>query len=203
MVDKISGEETPMPNWEDLQKVWQDTPPVDMSKLARQAKFVWWRMRVNFALEIVISFIGLAIFASLFEVGEPSSMAFSIFGIFFCIAAIWVAVKIRTGAWGEPEDTALSLVELHIERAKSAVRYIKLNIYLGFAAAALIPLGFWTLYDNYDTVSADRLNLAIGVFVVSFLAIILFPIVTRPYVRKKRALIKSLQAIAEQLRGAD
>jgi len=200
MVDKAGEKETPMPDWDNLQQVWQDTPPVDMGKMARHARFVWWRMRINFALEIIISLTGLVVFALLFDPSVPSSMAFSLFGMLFCLAGMWVAVKIRTGAWGEPEDTALSLVELQIRRAKSAIRYIKFNIYLGLAAVTLIPLGFWKLYDNYDKLSVERLNLATGLFIVSFLVIVLFPFVTRPYVRKKRALIKSLHAIAEQLK---
>jgi len=199
MVDETQQNENGGPDWGALQAVWQDTPPVDMAKLARNARFVWWRMRVNFAFEVGFSLFGMFIFGTLIDFASWSATFFGLVGEAFCIAGLWASVHIRRGVWDEADGDALGLVRLQIKRANSEILYIKMNCWLGYASLFLLLLGLWFLYDRIDTLEPERLLAVRWVFGVVLAVIVIFPLATRPYVRRKKALIEKLHLVEAEL----
>ncbi|NVJ70730.1 MAG: hypothetical protein HWE08_10280 [Alphaproteobacteria bacterium] len=193
-----------MPEWDDLQQLWQDSPDVDMTKLAKHARFVWWRMRLNFAVEVAMCLLGIGFFGwqAITKFAFPD-VVMEAFFVVLCAAGIWGAFYIRRGAWGEPDGSALSLVELQIRRAKSAIRYIVINNWGCLAGMPVIALTYWVMYSRHGNLTYERsvtLHVLMGGMAAVF---VLFPILTRPYVRKKKQQILELERLAEQLKQAD
>jgi len=201
MVDETGNDREEGPNWDDLQGMWQDTPAVDMAKMARSARFVWWRMRVNFVLEIVISVVGLVVFGAFIDFASVPLTLLGVFGLVYCAVAIWAALRIRRGAWDDTSGDAMSLVQLQIRRAKSTILYIKLNSWLGLAALFLIPLAYWVFYERYGSLSHEKLDMAHWVLGAMAIFLLAFPLVTRPVVHKKKQQIEALEAVRAQLLG--
>jgi len=189
-----------MPDWDNLQDVWQDTPPVDMAKLVRNARFVWWRMRINFVAEIVASVVGAIVFGTLVDFSSLPATLVGGFGMLYCGIAFWAAIHIRRGAWGSNAgEDALLLVQLQIRRARSMLLYIKLNSWLGYAALLLVVLGYWLLFDRFGSFDNDGFNHVHWVFGVMVFLILAFPLALRPFVRKKKFEISMLEKIEAQL----
>ncbi len=197
MTDKNKFDKNEMPDWDELQEVWQASPSIDMQKLARHARFVWWRMRLNFIAEVVLCLCGIGVFGFMLSYDSLANIVFSISGVVFSIIGLWSAVKIRQGAWGEPDDTAVSLLKLQIARAKSAIRYVKFNIYLSLPAVMLIVVGIWVVYEKHGSFLpadlSDDKYLYIAFFATACLFIVLFPFLTRNYVKRKEAMIYELE----------
>lgn len=193
-----------MPEWDDLQEMWQEqSPDIDMAKLARNARFVWWRMRFNFITEVAACIFGLAVFATFFDINSLATMLFAAFGVGFCIVSLWGAVYIRRGAWGKPDDTALSLLKLQIARAESAIRYIRVNAYMSYGSLLMLGLGYWVIYEEHGTLlpygEDPFLYFFHGVLIGLGITALLFPIFGRFYIRKKKALIAELEARIDEL----
>jgi len=203
MVEETSKNNLGEPDWDALQNVWQDTPSVDMAKLARNARFVWWRMRANFALEVAFSLIGMFVFGSLIDFSSHSATLFGLVGAVFCVASLWASVYIRRGVWSEADEDALGLVRLQIKRAQSELLYVRVNCWSGYAALVLLLLALWFFYDRIDTVTPDRILAARWFFGLAFAAIIIFPFATRPFMRRKRELIEKLQKVEAELSEAE
>ena len=199
MVDETQHDKNGEPDWGALQNVWQDTPPVDMAKLARNARFVWWRMRLNFALEIVFSVAGFYIFARLIDLSSLSASLFGVVGMVFCIAGFWAAVHIRRGVWGEASEDALGLVRLQLKRARSEILYVRINYWLAYASIILLLLALWFLYDRIDTIEHRKIIAVSWLFAFVLAVIILFPLVTRRFIRRKKALIEKLRRVEAEL----
>jgi len=202
MVDETSKNGNGMPEWDDLQNMWQDTPAVDMAKMARSARFVWWRMRVNFAVEIIMSIFGVGVFSMRIDfVSVPASML-GILGALYCCLTFWAAIHIRRGAWDNPDKDVLSLVRLQIRRAKSTLLYIKLNSWLGFAGILLLPLVYWVLYERFGTFDHDKVRTVNWVFGGLVLFVIAFPLILRPFTKRKKREISKLEEIEVQLENS-
>ena len=199
MVDEKQHNENGEPDWDALQSVWQDTPPVDMAKLARNARFVWWRMRANFALEVGFSLFGMFIFGRLIDLSSLSATLFGVVGELFCIVGLWASVHIRRGVWNEAGEDALGLVRLQIKRASSELVYVRVNCWLGYASLVLMLLALWFLFDRIDALEPERLLKVRWVFGLVFAVIIIFPFATRPFVRRKKALIEKLLLVEKEL----
>lgn len=193
-----------MPEWDDLQDIWQDSPEVDMQRMARHARFVWWRMRINFVLELLVCTVGIGVLGwDLTTQSTPVGYLFDITFILFCLGGIWAAFYIRKGAWGEPDGTALSLVELQIRRARSAIRYIVMNNWGCLAGVFALGLGYWMMYDKLGTFDHEDMR-GMNILAVSAGAMfVLFPVLTRPYVQKKQKQIEQLSEMADQLRAGE
>ncbi len=199
MVEQTKNGNSESPDWQQLQKVWQDTPSVDMAKLARNARFVWWRMRLNFGLEIVFSGVGFAIFASFIDLKSLPSTVFGSIGILFSVISFWAAFYIRRGVWDAAEEGALELVRFQIKRAQSEILYIRINCWLAYAALILMAAAFWLFFDRLEILDTDRIvkfSVLMGFMVA---VIFLFPFVTRPFVRRRVELIEKLKQIECQL----
>jgi len=199
MVEETKHHKIDNDNWDELQDVWQDTPPVDMEKLARNARFVWWRMRANFALEVGFSLFGMFIFGTLIDFSSKSATLFGLVGEIFCIAGIWAAIHIRRGVWEEADGDTLRLVRLQIKRANSEILYVRVNCWLAYASLVLLVLALWFLYDRIDTIEPWRLVRGSWAFVVVLAVIVIFPLATRPFVRRKKALVENLQLVESEL----
>lgn len=199
MVEEAHKNSGNIPDWENLQEVWQDTPPVNTKNLARSARLVLWRMRINFALEILISVFGVILFGSFIDfVSIPASLL-GVFGIAFSGVAFWAAIHIRRGAWDNPGEDTLSLVQLQVRRAHSMLLYIKLNSWFGYAGLILMPLGYWVLYERFGSLQHERIEVVHAVFGAMALFIIGFPLAMRPFVRKKKREVAELELIEKQL----
>ena len=198
MTEKEKGPD--MPDWGALQTMWQDSPHVDMTKMARSARFVWWRMRINFASEILACFIGFG-FSGFLLFGHESAaqVALALFLMVFCGLGFYAAFWVRRGAWGDPGGDALSLVRLKIRQAQSGVLYFKANVWLGIMALLLLPLAYWVVFDGTVEVNEARLHRLIIVVIVSVLAIVGTPIALWPYYKRKQREIIDLEEIAKQL----
>ncbi|NVJ98308.1 MAG: hypothetical protein HWE25_09155 [Alphaproteobacteria bacterium] len=192
-----------MPDWDDLQDLWQDTPEVDMSKLASHARFVWWRMRFNFAFELLACAGGLAFMIwDLWHAEGWIRILFDIFFILFCSGGLWAAFYVRRGAWGDPGETALSLVELQIKRAQSSIRYVQVNNWGCLAGVPIIVMTYLMVHQQ-GLITDEKslvLNILMGIGIATFT---LFPILSRPYVKSKRDLVGKLELMAEHLRQQD
>jgi len=199
MVDETGTNGNGMPNWDDLQGMWQDTPPVDMAKMARNAQFVWWRMRVNFVVEILMSVVGVILFGSFVDFVSLSSTLLGLLGMFYCSLTVWAAVHIRRGAWDDHGEDTLSLVRLQIRRARSTLLYIKLNSWFGYAGIVMVPLGYWVLFDQFGTFDHERMQIVNWVFGGLILFIFGFPLAMRPIVKKKKQEIADLEEVEKQL----
>jgi hypothetical protein len=184
----------------ELKDVWQDSPDVDMGKMAKHARFVWWRMRINFAFEVVFALIGLVVLGSHVDASSVPGSAFGIVGSLYCLGALWAAFRIRRGAWAEAGVDALSLVELQIKRAKSSILYIKLNSAFGYLGLVIIALGYWVLLDRYGSLSDERLFVVHWFFGIMTLILLIFPHAFKPYVRRKKEEIRRLIGVAKQLK---
>lgn len=189
-----------MPDWDDLQDIWRDSPATDMVAMARHARLVWWRMRVNFAIELVLCLVGMGFFGGeILKGAQGIILAFHILFFAFCAGGVWAAFHIRKGAWGEPDGTALSLVTLQIRRSRSAIRYVRINNWGCLAAIPLIALAFHYVDLKRGGLTLEK-DLIVYILVGAYaLLCVLFPILTRRYVRRKKALIAELEAVAEQL----
>lgn len=183
----------------DLQDVWQDTPPVDMQGMAKKARFVWWRMRINFVMEVIMSLVGLAFLVTVIDFTSVATTSFGLVASLYCLGALWAAFHIRKGAWGGADEDALSLVQLQIKRAKSSILYVKLNTYFGYAGLIIIALGYWSIFEKLGSLKHDRLVVVHWIFGLMALVLILFPIVLRPYVRRKENEIEKLQELEQEL----
>lgn len=203
MVDDPGNNGDQMPEWDDLQDVWQDTPSIDMAKMVRNARFVWWRMRINFALELVLSIVGLLLFGSFVDFASLPATTLGLLGMFYCAMTMWAAFHIRRGAWDDPGKSALSLVQLQIRRAKSAILYFRLNSWFGYAGLLLIPVGYWVMYERFGSLDHQDMNTVHWVFGGLAVFILGFPLVTLPLVRKKKEELEALEAIEHQLLGEE
>ncbi len=192
------------PEWDNLQELWQDSPSVDMEKMARKARFVWWRMRVNFVIELLMCGAGLIV--TLYLMYRATTMATYVFagaaGL-LSVGGIYAAFRIRRGAWGEPGDTALSLIELQIRRAKSAILYVKANYWLGIVSFAMLPLAWWTITDEDPGIAPDELQRVRYIIVAALAALIMVMMVLWPYMKKKQRELIELEKIAKQLKEDD
>lgn len=197
-----------MPEWDDLQEMWQEqSPDIDMGKLARHAWFVWWRMRLNFIIEVIACLGGVGVFAAFFDATSLATMLFSIFGVGFCIISLWGAVYIRRGAWGRPGDTAVSLLKLQVARAESAIRYILVNQYLSYGSIVMLALGYWVIYEEHGTLIPAGEDTSLfffhGVLIGLGIMACLFPIFGKYYIGKKKALIQEFQTRIDELTELD
>ena len=192
------------PDWDDLKELWQESPAVDLEKLARNARRVWWRMRIIATLEILVCLAGFAVFAYMaFDMKSPAQVTFGIFGMLFSLGGGYGCLWVRRGAWGQPEDDALSLVRLQIRRADAAVKYVKLNNWLGLAAIAIFPMAYWVIHDGTRELTPERLAnfnkmmlLAIAVMAASIVAL-------WPYGRRKKRELEELRKVEAQLSESD
>ncbi|PCI62240.1 MAG: hypothetical protein COB37_07165 [Kordiimonadales bacterium] len=191
-----------MPNWDELQDVWQDTPPVDMAELARNAKFVWWRMRINFVLEVAGSLTVAAISMIEVDFASLSSVVFFTAFLLFGVAALWAAVHVREGAWGSAGEDAEALIDLQINRAKSTIRYIKVNNWLSVSAFLLVPLAYWNIFDGPEQFDEAQMRVIHWAYGAVMVFVVGFPLVTRNIIKSKRREIEHLGAVKAQLADA-
>ncbi|WP_262689498.1 hypothetical protein [Kordiimonas aestuarii] len=192
------------PEWDDLKTMWQDSTPVDMEKLARNARLVWWRMRLIALVEILFCIVGAAVF--LYAIVEQQSLArvvFGVFGVCFCVGGGYACFWSRRGAWGHAEDDALSLVRLQIKRARAGIRYVKLNCWMGVASIAILPLAFWVMNDGTRNVGPDHMKEVHITLAVAGLAIIASVVALWPYYRKKKRELHELEVLEHQLSEED
>ncbi len=196
------------PEWDNLQKMWQDSPEIDMNKLARNAKFVWWRMRINFIIEVLACILGIVLFGLMIDFSQLEFSLLGGFGVLFCMISLWMAVVIRKGAWGKPDDTALSLINLQIARAKSSIKYIKFNSYMGLGTLVILALGFRIIYIKHGTLlpnaeSDPSIYIMLGVLIGLGSTAFLFPIIGWVFIKRKRRLINELKTRAAELQSDD
>lgn len=198
-----------MPDWDDLQEMWQEqSPDLDMDKLARHARFVWWRMRFNFFSEIAACLIGISAFILFFDITSIATSLFAIYGSAFCLISLWGSVYIRRGAWGKPDDTALSLLKLQVARAESSIRYVKVNTYLGYGSILILFLGYWVLYEEHGYLFPDFTQEPFQLFFHGLLiglgiSALFVPIFGRSYIRKKQEHIAELEQRIAELTDVD
>lgn len=191
-----------MPNWDELKDVWQDTPPVDMAKLARNAKFVWWRMRINFILEVAGAITVAAVSVIEVDFASLSSIVFFSAFLLFAVVAFWAAVHVRQGAWGSAGDDAEALLDLQINRAKSTIRYIKVNNWLSLSAFLLVPLAYWNIFDGPEQFDAAQMRVIHWAYGAVMVFVVAFPLITRNIIKSKRREIEHLGAVKAQLAEA-
>lgn len=195
-------ENSNMPDWDDLTDIWQQSPDVDMGKMARHARFVWWRMRVNFAIEAIFCMGGMAFFGWQLITGGASAMvggvALSAAMVIFCGLGLWASYYIRAGAWGQADGTAQSLVALQIRRARSSVRYMLVNNWgcgIGLLTYSYI---YWSLIERYGSFDHPDLSVVNYLMIGAMLFFLLFPFASIPFLRRKRDEIARLEALARQ-----
>lgn len=193
-----------MPDWDDLQVLWRQSPALDMDKMARRARFVWWRMRINFALELFFCAFGFGLLVH-FMWSNPVMERLIFGGLMtgFLVFGVWAAFWVRAGAWDGADGTALSLVRLQIERARSGIRYARINLWAFAASIPLLSVGVWAkLTENPAPVDTDFAKLAI--FCVAYCALALvFWALARGYIRKKTREIGDLKEAEAQLQSAE
>ncbi len=192
------------PNWDNLQQLWQDSPPVDMDRMAKKARFVWWRMRVNFVIELLMCSVGFVV--TLYLLYRATTLATCVFAFsawLLSSGGIYAAFRIRRGAWGHPGDTAQSLVALQIRRTKSAILYVKANYWLGLVSLAMLPLAWWTIVDEDPNIAADELLRVKYTIGAALIALIVVMVALWPYMKKKQSELEELQDIAKQLEEED
>lgn len=196
-----------MPDWDDLTDIWQQSPDVDMEKMARHARFVWWRMRINFVIEVVLCLGGMGLFGWYLVTGDAASMvggtALSVIMLIFCGLGLWASYYIRAGAWGQADGTAQSLVDLQIRRARSSVRYMLVNNW--GCGVGLLTFGYiyWSLIERYGSIEAPELSTVNYWLVGTILIFLLFPFATIPFLKRKRDEITRLEVLANQLKDDD
>jgi hypothetical protein len=183
----------------ELQEMWQDTPPVDMQQLAKHERFVWWRMRVNFALEVLVAVAGLVVIGTSLTFSSVPGVVFGFVAWLYCMGALWAAFRIRRGAWDDAGESALSLVELQIKRAQSSILYVRLNSYFGYIGLGIIALAFWVLEDKHNGLPYSEFGHVYWIFGVMAVFLVVFPFALRPYVRRKEAEVARLEGLAKQL----
>ncbi|SDE37625.1 hypothetical protein [Kordiimonas lacus] len=196
-------ENSNMPDWDDLTDIWQQSPEVDMDKMARHARFVWWRMRINFAIEVVLCLGGMALFGWHLVTGDAADKvggtALSVAMLLLCGLGLWASCFIRAGAWGQADGTAQSLVDLQIRRARSSVRYMVVNNWgCGLGLLTFIYI-YWSLIERYGAIDHPELTVANYLMVGTILFFLLFPFFTIPFLKRKRDEIARLEALAQQL----
>ncbi len=197
-------ENSNMPDWDDLTDIWQQSPDVDMEKMARHARFVWWRMRINFAIEATLCLGGMVLFGWFLVTGEAASkvggVALNVVMFVFCSAGLWASCFIRAGAWGRADGTAQSLVDLQIRRARSSVRYLLVNNW--GCGIGLLTFGYiyWSLLERYGAVDAPEMTMVNYWVTGTVLFFALFPFATIPFLKRKRDEIARLEALANQLK---
>ncbi|WP_417449698.1 hypothetical protein [Kordiimonas sp.] len=197
-------QEPEQPDWDDLKDIWQDSPPVDMARMARTARFVWWRMRFNFVLELLVSIAGVGVFAYLlYGVGSLPQLLLACAGMLLSFGGLYAAFRIRKNAWGEPGDTALSLVQLQIRRAQSAILYVKANNWLGIISLSMLPLAYWVLYDGTKEATEERVAHFELFLCLGFAVIVVVLLAMLPYLRRKQRELKELEQLARQLSDED
>ena len=192
------------PDWEDLKDIWQDSPPVDMEKMARNARFVWWRMRIITFVELCICVAGAAVFA--FAIYQHQTLARAIFGLFgvcFCLGGGYGCLWARRGAWGRAEGDALSLVQLQIQRARAGIRYVKINCWMVLPALGILPLSFWVMNDGTREFSVERADNFYIALAVAGAVVVASVVPLLPYYFKKKRELVELEALRRQLSEDD
>lgn len=187
-------------DWGELQQLWQNSPPVDTDKMARKARFVWWRMRVNFAIELLMCGAGFVVaLYLLYQAHTLATYVFAFAAWLLSTGGLYAAFRIRRGAWGRPGDTAQSLVALQIRRARSAILYVKANYWLGIVSFAMLPLAWWMVVDEDPNITADELLRVKYIIGGGLAALVMVMLALWPYMKKKQSELEELQNIARQL----
>jgi hypothetical protein len=192
------------PDWGDLQDIWQTGPAADMAGMARRARFVWWRMRINFVTEVAMCLVGIGFMAH-FMWAEASLLRLTFGALMsaFCLFGIWAAFYIRRGAWGAEGGSAQDLIALQVRRARSGIRYVAIN---NRACALAVPILLFgvvvSIFQSTPTTTYKvwYASLFAGGFMLFSLAFWYF---SRRYVAKKRREIRELEEIAAQLEHED
>lgn len=191
-------------DWGELQQLWQQTADgIDLKKLARHARWVWWRMRFLFAIDVIACLVGIGVFVSIFDASSSALTSFSLFGVLFCSAGLWAAFTVRRGAWGGDTGTALALVQLQVKRARSALLYIKLNVQLSYLALGLVTLGMWVIYDQHDTALPPDRPWAMGMMLGVGIILLVAPLIARPFRHRYEKRLAELETLEEQLSSED
>jgi len=196
-----------MPDWDDLTDIWQQSPDVDMEKMARHARFVWWRMRINFAIEALFCAGGMAFFGWQLVTGDAGAMVggvpLFVAMFLFCGLGLWSSYFVRAGAWGRADGTAQSLVDLQIRRARSSVRYMVVNNW--GCGVGLLTFGYiyWSLLERYGSVDAPEMSMVNYWLAGTILFFLMFPFATIPFLKRKRDEIARLEALAGQLKDEE
>jgi hypothetical protein len=192
------------PDWDDLTSLWQDSPPVDMQRLAKNARLVWWRMRIITSVEMIVCLAGFGVFAYMtYDAQSLAQMVFGVFGMVFSLGGGYGCLWVRRGAWGRPEDDALSLVRLQMKRADAAVKYVKLNNWLGLAAIAIFPLAYWVIHDGTRELTPERLAYFNKMMVLAIVVMGASIVALWPYGRRKKRELEELREVERQLNEAD
>lgn len=192
------------PDWEGLTSLWQDSPPVDMQKLARNARLVWWRMRIIATIEMLACIVGAGVFSyMIYDAQSVPQVVFGIFGILFSFGGGYGCLWVRRGAWGQPDGDALSLVRLQIRRAEAGVRYVMFNNWLGLVSLAIFPLAFWVLHDGTRELSAERLHDFYKLATLAFVVMAVSVVGLWPFGRRKKRELEQLREVERQLSEVD
>lgn len=193
-----------VPDWGDLQALWRQGPALDMDKMAKQARFVWWRMRVNFALEILFCMVGFGFMAH-FMWSNPVIERLIFGGLMtgFLVFGFWAAFWVRAGAWDGADGTALSLVRLQIERARSGIRYARLNLLAYAVSLPLLAVGVWAKLSENPPSEDKDFSLLVFLCVGYCLLAPVFWLLSRRYVHKKMRETDDLQDIETQLENGE
>ncbi|MFC4348458.1 hypothetical protein ACFO5Q_11415 [Kordiimonas lipolytica] len=196
-----------MPDWDDLTDIWQQSPEIDMDKMARHARFVWWRMRVNFAFEVIVCLSGMGLFGwdllSGSAAKQVGGIPLAIVLFLVCALGLWAAFYVRSGAWGQADGTAQSLIDLQIKRARSSIRYIIVNNW--GCGVGILAFGFiyWSLIERYGSIDAPELDTVNYWVTGTMLFFLLFPFATIPFLKRKRDQLARLEKLACQLTEGD
>lgn len=193
-----------MPDWDDLKDLWQQGPNLDMERMARQARFVWWRMRINFVLEILLCTIGVG-FMGHFMWSDPTLARLTFGGLMtaFCVFGVWAAFWVRAGAWDSADGTALSLIRLQIERAYAGIRYVKINLWAFAVSFPVLGGGAWAVLTQEPPPSDRRITFLIAFCLGYLVMAFVFWLVSRGYVKRKRREIEDLSEAEAQLKASD
>ena len=204
MSDRKNDMNSGQPDWDDLKDLWQESPDIDFAKLAKNAKLVWWRMRILAAVEMMTCVAGVILFGYMvYDAQSLAQVVLGGFGVLFSLGGGYGCLWVRRGAWGQPDDDALSLVRLQIKRAKAAVKYVRLNNWLGLGSAAIFPLAYWVIHDGTRELTPDRLATFNKLVVVAALVMVVSIVSLWPYGRRKRRELEELRDVERQLSELD
>lgn len=200
MSDRKDDMNSGQPDWDDLKGLWQESPAVDLGKLARNARLVWWRMRIIAAFEMLCCIAGALVFAyMIYDAESNAQLVFGVFGVLFSLGGGYGCLWVRRNAWGAPDDNALSLVRLQINRAEAAIKYVSLNNWLGLGALAIFPLAYWVIHDGTRELTPERLDNFNKMVVVAAIVMGVSIIGLWPYGKRKKRELVELKELERQL----
>ena len=190
----------------EFQSMWQDNEPAvlrefDLKATARKARWIGWRMRVVFAIEFLCCLFGLgACLYVLFQSPKTAMLTFAVFGSVYCILGMWATVVVRRGAWGSSNDTIQALIQLEIDRACSAIKYMKMNVWFSALGVPFIGLAVWVLTSD-PSVDPHRRDVSFGIYAVMGMVFIGIWLYAPHYIRKKRQELRELHSVQQYLKS--